>query len=114
MTTTTPAIPGLVIDDSPGRPAHKPRITFECSAVAVRVALTATNADALAEFERQFHVAMAEADDDFDLGPVEKVIRHWWLRAIHYLDADATAYTAAVVEQLQHGDESALAPKGAR
>ena len=111
MSITKPAIPGLVIDDSPDRPIYRPRVTFECSARAVRAALTVANAAALAEFEHQFHVAMAEADDDFDLRRVSRLVRHWWLRAIHYLDADATAYTAAVADELRHGDESALVPR---
>lgn len=48
----------------------------------MRAALTATNPDACAEFERKFHTAMAEADDDFDLTRVDTVVRHWCLRAI--------------------------------
>ena len=72
MSITKPAIPGLVIDDSPDRPIYRPRVTFECSARAVRAALTVANAAALAEFEHQFHVAMAEADDDFE---TDRVLR---------------------------------------
>ncbi len=60
----------------------------------------------LAEFEREFHVAMAEADDDFDLARVDVVVRHWWLRAVLYLDREAFEHTVAVTERLETGDES--------
>lgn len=105
MTVTD--IPGLVVDDSPDRPPHRPRVTFERSAKAVRAALKQANVEALEEFERAFHVAMAEADDDFDLDRVEKVVRHWWFRAVHYLDGEASAYTAAEAERLNAADEAA-------
>uniref|UniRef100_UPI003F492ADD DUF6247 family protein n=1 Tax=Amycolatopsis sp. CA-096443 TaxID=3239919 RepID=UPI003F492ADD len=107
MTVTARDVPGLAVDDSPDRPPHRPRVTFECSAKAVRAALKQANVEALAEFERAFHVAMAEADDDFDLGRVEKVVRHWWFRAVHYLDDEASAYTAAEAERLNAADDAA-------
>lgn len=109
MTVTVRDIPGLVVDDSPDRPPHRPRVTFDRTATAVREALRRSNVEALEEFERQFHVAMAEADDDFDLSRVEKVVRHWWFRAVHYLDGEASAYTAEMAERLNAADESTLA-----
>lgn len=108
MTTTT-EIPGLVVDDAPNRPPHKPRITLDRTPIAVRAALTVTNPDACAEFEREFHTAMAEADDDFDLTRVDAVVRHWWLRAIHYFDYEACQYTTEVIDRLHAGDDSDLA-----
>ncbi|MET9265278.1 DUF6247 family protein [Amycolatopsis sp. NPDC004079] len=73
-------IPGLVVDDSPDRPPYRPRVTFERSVVSVRAALRATNADDLAEFEREFIKEMVEAEDSDDVTPVHGIVNHWYGR----------------------------------
>ncbi|RJQ87666.1 DUF6247 family protein [Amycolatopsis panacis] len=109
MTATARDIPGLVVDDSANRPPYQPRVTFERSAAAVREALRALNADDLAEFERDFHRTMAEAEDSFDLTPVHEVVGFWHGRALRHLNPEIGEYTAGVIERLGAGDESDLA-----
>ena len=99
-------IPGLVEDNSPERPAYKPRFMFERSAPAIRAALAASDEDALAEFERDFHAAMVETDHDFDLGRMEKLVHHWWLRAMVYLDVDRKKSIDEAIARFDAGDES--------
>ncbi|MFD9894816.1 DUF6247 family protein [Amycolatopsis sp. NPDC059027] len=71
--------------------------------------MKATSADDLVEFEREFHRAMAEADDDFDLTRVQKLVGCWYGRALEHLNPDIAEYTRAVIERLQAGDESDIA-----
>lgn len=52
------------------------------SGPAIRSALAAAAPDELPEFEAQFRIALAEADDDFDLSRVDRVVAHWWVIAI--------------------------------
>uniref|UniRef100_UPI003F49A9B4 DUF6247 family protein n=1 Tax=Amycolatopsis sp. CA-096443 TaxID=3239919 RepID=UPI003F49A9B4 len=111
MTATARDIPGLVVDDSPDRPLYRPRVTFERSGPAVREALRATDVDDLAEFEREFITAMAEAEDTFDLEPVHKVVGFWHGKALRHLNPEIGEYTAGVIARLRAGDESDLAPE---
>ncbi|GAA4008086.1 hypothetical protein GCM10022247_32860 [Allokutzneria multivorans] len=99
---TSPAIPGLVVDDSADRPLYRPRVTFECSAVAVRAALATYDRDRLADFEAEFHIAMAEADDDFDLGRVDDVVQRWFAVALMAANPE---YVAAIDDDQRRIDE---------
>ncbi|WP_210407953.1 DUF6247 family protein [Allokutzneria sp. NRRL B-24872] len=101
-------IPGLVVDDSPDRPLCRPRVTFERSAVAVRAALAAYDRDRLVDFEAEFHIAMAEADDDFDLGRVDAVVQRWFAVALMAANPE---YVAAIDEdqrRIEEGDPSVI------
>lgn len=114
MVATASEIPGYDIDSCSGRAPHTPRVTTDWTPAAVRAALMHARPDMVEDFEREFHTAMAEADDSFDLQGVEKMVRHWWMRAVHYLNPEAVEYTAGVVKRLATGDESHLAPKATR
>lgn len=67
---------------------------------------------------RVFHIAMAEADDDFDTSRVDELIGRWWARAMVLLNPDPEA--DAAWERIKAGDESDIveewrhAPDGSR
>ncbi|WP_301123530.1 DUF6247 family protein [Mycolicibacterium fortuitum] len=48
------------------------------SGPSIRAVLAEHAPEACAEFEADFRIALAEADDDFDLSRVEAVIDRWW------------------------------------
>ena len=45
---------------------------------SIRAALAAASPDELPDFEAEFHIALAEADDDFDTSRIEQVLTRWW------------------------------------
>ena len=45
---------------------------------AIRAALTEAAPDELPEFEAEFRNALAEADDDFDVSRIDRLIGRWW------------------------------------
>ncbi len=53
-------------------------IGVERTGPSIRAVLAEHAADRCAEFEAEFRIALAEADDDFDLGRVQAVIDKWW------------------------------------
>lgn len=45
---------------------------------SIRAVLARQAPEQCAEFEAEFRIALAEADDDFDLGRAQAVIDKWW------------------------------------
>lgn len=91
-------------------PQHSSRFSFagvERTGPAIRAALAEHAPGDLPEYEAEFRVALAEADDDFDIARVDRVITMWWGRAHLRLhpptDAEREAVTRAV-----SGDYSGL------
>jgi hypothetical protein len=60
----------------------RPDIVIPRTAVAIRAALIEHSPEDLDRFETEFHTAMAEADDDFDLSRVSLTIGRWWAAAM--------------------------------
>lgn len=77
------------------------------TAPAIKAALIEHSPEDLDRFETEFHTAMAEADDDFDLSRVSLVISRWWGRAMVRANPDPKA--EAVWERIKAGDEIDLA-----
>lgn len=78
-------------------------VRVERSGPAIRAALAEASPDELPEFEAEFRIALAEADDDFDLSRVTAVLDRWWGRA-HLRLNPPTPEERAVVEQVARGD----------
>ncbi|MFW0154072.1 DUF6247 family protein [Mycobacterium sp. smrl_JER01] len=56
-------------------------VGLERTGPAIRAVLAEHAPEDLVEFEAEFRIALAEADDDLDLRRVEAVITKWWGRA---------------------------------
>jgi len=54
---------------------------IERSGPAIRASLAELAPDECAEFEVEFREALARAESDFDLRPVEALLNRWWGRA---------------------------------
>lgn len=86
--------------DGPPMPAYVPAL--ERTGPAIRAALREAAPDELPDFEAEFHIALAEADDDFDVSRIDHVITHWWGIANVRLDPiseDARAVADALTER---------------
>ena len=59
------------------------------------------------EFEAEFRGALAEADDDFDLGRVQAVIDKWWPSAYSTLHPPSEE-ERALVARFRAGDDTGL------
>lgn len=70
---------------------------------SIRAALAAASPDELPDFEAEFHIALAEADDDFDTSRIEQVLTRWWGVA-HLRLNPPTAEERAVADMLGTGD----------
>ncbi|MEB3023338.1 MULTISPECIES: DUF6247 family protein [Mycolicibacter] len=57
-------------------------IEVERTGPAIRAALLEFSPDEVPDFDAEFHTALAEADDDFDLSRIDRVIGRWW-RVVH-------------------------------
>lgn len=53
-------------------------ITVERTGPAIRAALMQASPDEVPDFEAEFHTALAEADDDFDVSRIDRLIGRWW------------------------------------
>lgn len=73
------------------------------SGPAIRAALTKAAPDELPEFEAEFRIALAEADNDFDLARVDRVLDRW-LGRLHLRLKPPTEAEKAVVAQVARGD----------
>lgn len=82
-------------------------VRVERSGPAIRAALAEASPDELADFEAEFRIALAEADDDFDLSRVTAVLDRWWGRA-HLRLNPPTPEETAVIEQVARGDFGGL------
>lgn len=78
-------------------------VLVQRSGPAIRAALAEAAPDELPEFEAEFRIALAEADDDFDLSRVVRVLDRWWGR-LHLRLNPPTSAEKAVVEQVARGD----------
>jgi hypothetical protein len=82
----------------------------ERSGPAVRAVLAELARNDLVEFEAEFRIALAEADEDFDLARVQAVIDKWWGCA--YLRMyPPTEEERAVVARCAAGDDAGLYTK---
>lgn len=70
---------------------------------AIRAALASAAPDDLVEFESEFRIALAEADEDFDLARVNRVLDRWWGVA-HLRLNPPTVEELALVAQVARGD----------
>lgn len=78
-------------------------VLVQRSGPEIRAALAEVAPDELPEFEAEFRIALAEADDDFDLARVNRVLDRWWGR-LHLRLNPPTSAERAVVEQVARGD----------
>ncbi len=53
-------------------------IEVERTGPAIRAALMQASPNEVPEFEAEFHTALAEADDDFDVSRIDRLIGRWW------------------------------------
>lgn len=70
---------------------------------SIRAALASASPDELPDFEAEFHIALAEADDDFDTSRIDQVLNRWWGVA-HLRLNPPTAEEMAAVAQIATGD----------
>lgn len=80
---------------------------------SIRAALAEAAPDELPEFEAEFRIALAEADDDFDLTRVVRVIDRWWGRA-HLRLNPPTSEEQSIVDQVARGDFRGLSSSPTR
>lgn len=53
-------------------------IKVERTGPAIHSALREASPDEVPDFEAEFRTALAEADDDFDVSRIDRVIGRWW------------------------------------
>ena len=70
---------------------------------AIRAVLAELAPEDLVDFEAEFRIALAEADDDFDLARVQAVIDKWWGVA-HLRIHPPTPDEQAIAERVERGD----------
>ncbi len=87
-------------------------VGVERTGPAIRAVLADLAPDDLVDFEAEFRCALAQADDDFDLDPVQAVITKWWGIA-HLRIHPPTSEERAVVERVAEGNEAGLYTKTA-
>jgi Family of unknown function (DUF6247) len=74
---------------------------------AIHAVLTQHAPELFAEFSAEFRIALAAADDDFDLGPAQAVIDKWW--PIAYMRAHPlTEEEREMVGRVRAGDMTGL------
>lgn len=56
-------------------------IKVERTGPAIRAALMEASPDEVPDFEAEFHIALAEADGDFDVSRIDRLIGRWWRTA---------------------------------
>jgi hypothetical protein len=78
-------------------------VRVERNGPAIRAALAEAAPDELPEFEAEFRIALAEADDDFDLSRVDAVLDRWWARA-HLRLNPPTPAEKELIEKAARGD----------
>ncbi|MGW0455834.1 DUF6247 family protein [Gordonia sputi] len=70
---------------------------------SIRAALASASPDELPDFEAEFHIALAEADEDFDTNRIEQVLTRWWGVA-HLRLNPPTAEEMAAVARIATGN----------
>jgi hypothetical protein len=86
--------------------------SLERSGPSIRAVLAELAPHDLVEFEAEFRIALAEADDDFDLSRVQAVIDKWWGRAYLRMHPP-TEEERALVARFRAGDDTGLYTKTA-
>lgn len=82
-------------------------VKVERTGPAIRAALFEFGPDDLPDFEAEFRCALGDADDTFDLAPVQAVVDRWWCRA--YLRMyPPTPEEQAVAARARAGDFTGL------
>lgn len=82
-------------------------IGVDCTGPSIRAVLAEHAAERCAEFEAEFRIALAEADDDFDLKRVQAVVDKWWPIAYSTLHPPAEE-ERALVARFRAGDDRGL------
>lgn len=72
-------------------------VLLERSGPVIRAVLAEIAPDDLVDFEAEFRCALATADDDFDLAPVNEVMNKWWACAHLHMYPPTEEESAAVV-----------------
>lgn len=78
-------------------------VPVERTGPSIRAALSRASPAELPDFEAEFRIALAEAEDTFDLTTVNQVLSRWWGRA-HLRLNPPTADERAIIEQVARGD----------
>ncbi|KXO99079.1 hypothetical protein AXK58_24300 [Tsukamurella tyrosinosolvens] len=78
-------------------------IRVERTGPAIRDALRTAAPDELPDFDAEFRIALAEADDDFDTARIDRVLNRWWAVA-HLRLNPPTAEERELVERVAAGD----------
>ncbi len=85
-------------------------IGVERTGPSIHAVLARTAPEQCAEFEAEFRIALAEADDNFDLSPVQAVIDKWWPIAYTRLHPP-TDHERAAVARFRAGDYTGLSTR---
>lgn len=80
-------------------------VPVERTGPAIREPLRAAAPDELPDFEAQFRIAVAEADDDFDTARIDRVLNRWWALA-HLRLNPPTSEERALIERVAAGNMS--------
>ncbi|MEV0050052.1 DUF6247 family protein [Saccharopolyspora shandongensis] len=91
-------------NDIPAELYARMQVAVDRTGPAIHRTLSELDPENCSEFEREFHQAMAESDDDFDLHRVQKVIDRWW--PIACIAANPAPYVNEVHERIKNGDYS--------
>ncbi|MCI2417104.1 DUF6247 family protein [Saccharopolyspora sp. K220] len=91
-------------NDIPAEYCARMQVIVDRTGPAIHRTLSELDPENCVEFEREFHQAMAESDDDFDLDRVQKVINRYW--AVACAAANPAPYVNEVLERIKNGDES--------
>lgn len=86
---------------------HLTSLGVQRTGPSIRSVLADNAPERCVEFEAEFRIALAEADDDFDLSRVQAVIDTWWPRAYSTLHPP-TEDERARVARFRAGDDAGL------
>ena len=84
----------------------------ERSGPSVRAVLAQHAPEQCVEFEAEFRIALAQADEDFDLTPAQAVVDKWWPIAYSVLHPP-TEEERALVDRFHAGDDAGLLSRNA-
>jgi hypothetical protein len=85
-------------------------VGVERSGPSIRAALAQHAPEQCNEFEAEFRIALAEADDDFDLSRAQAVIDKWWPIAYSRLHPP-TEEERQIVARVRAGDYAGLSTR---
>ncbi|UQX13460.1 DUF6247 family protein [Candidatus Mycobacterium methanotrophicum] len=85
-------------------------IGVERTGPSIHAVLARTAPEQCAEFEAEFRIALAEADDNFDLSRVQAVIDKWWPIAYTRLHPP-TGHERGAVARFRAGDYIGLSTR---